>query len=585
MFVIDPIAEANIQEWLNGPFDEATKEGIKSLIKRNPDDAINAFYRSLSFGTGGMRGLMGVGTNRLNIYTIKMATQGLANYLLKTEKGELSVLIGYDSREGSKEFAEEAAKVLAGNNIKVYLFKNLRPTPLVSYGCRFKKANAAIMITASHNPKEYNGFKVYWNDGAQVLPPHDIGIVEEVEKIKTLAHVKTTPSINSPLIELIEEEVDQNYIKDTLSLQFYEEVNKKKGSDLNIVYTSLHGTGITVTPKLLSQAGFTSIKYVDSQIIPDGKFPTVPFPNPEEKEALTLGIEKLISTNSDILIAQDPDADRIGVVAMHEGKPFIFTGNQVACICLEHILKALEDSGAMLENKGFIKTIVTTELFAEIVKHYGATYTDVLTGFKYIAEVIADWEKANGPKYIFGGEESLGYLLGTFARDKDAVGAAMLIGEVALLAKLEGKTLVDKLYDLYEEYGIYSEKVISVKFSESKAGKEAMIASMKKLRENHFTEIEGFQVIAIDDYLLKTSHDLINGKVTPITLPTSDVLIYRLLGGSKLMIRPSGTEPKVKIYCSVVEEDYEDLESGKKKADKRADELLETVQELLQEAK
>lgn len=580
---LDPLISERVTSWLNGSYDETSKAEVRTLLEKHPEEAIDAFYKSLTFGTGGMRGLMGVGSNRMNPYTVRSATQGLANYLLsQSPEKPLSVFVGYDSRHHSREFAEETAKVFAGNGIKVFLTTDMRPTPLISFGCRFKGCNAAVMITASHNPPEYNGYKVYGQDGGQVTAPHDIAIVDEVNKIQDPTQVKTVDSIKNPLIVFVEDEVDDAYLEAIKTLSFYPEENKANGANLHIVYTSLHGTGITLAPRALRLWGFNTISFVEKQIIPDPNFPTVHSPNPEEAEALRLGTETLIAKNADILIATDPDADRVGVVAMHEGAPYAFTGNQIACICLEHICQALRTNGNMPANAAFIKTIVTSELFRVIAERYEAACFDVLTGFKYIAEMLHKWDLNPGSyHYIFGGEESLGYLLGTFSRDKDAISSSALIAEVASHAKLQGKTLVDCLHDLHETYGIYAERQISIKFEDSKVGQDQMKLAMQKLREQPFNEVESDTVVKIDDYLNSTSLDLATGATTPITLPVSDVIVYWLANGGKLMVRPSGTEPKVKVYVGVIIKEYETIPQGEAAADKKANEMLQAIKELL----
>lgn len=578
----DPAIDARIKQWLSPPYDEETQQEVKRLLDSNPKELADAFYKNLTFGTGGMRGIMGIGTNRLNIYTIRQATQGLASCLQKEYLTDpISVFISYDSRHHSKEFAEEAALVLAGNGIKVYLTEALRPTPLVSFGCRYNSCKAAIMITASHNPPEYNGYKVYWKDGGQVLPPYDERITFEVENTD-LSKVKRADSLDHPLIEKVGDDVDEAYLDALSTLPFYPDTNKKEGQKLSICYTSLHGTGITLVPASLKKWGFENLHFVNQQIIPDGNFPTTHSPNPEEPKALSLGIETLTKEGADILLATDPDADRVGVVVMHEGKPVILTGNQVACLCLEHICNAFNERRQIRENLTFIKTIVTTELFKAITERYGVNCVEVLTGFKYIAQKITEWDETGArEKFIFGGEESLGYLLGTFTRDKDAVVSSCLIAEVALQAKLNQKTLVDLLNDIFATYGIYSEKLFSVNFQESSEGKNAMELAMQKLRADPFNEINGARVFFVDDYLSLQRHNLQTGEVTPLTLPRSDVLVYWLEGGGKLMVRPSGTEPKVKLYGSVVLNEYENLEEGKKRADALVYELLESVKLLL----
>lgn len=581
---LDPMTAANIALWLNGHYDEGTKEEVRQLIKENPKEATDAFYTSLSFGTGGMRGVMGVGSSRMNVYTIRAATQGLANYVNQQPSPESghSAFIGFDSRHHSRTFAEEAAKVLAANGIRVFLCRDLRPTPLVSFGCRFKKCTTAIMITASHNPPQYNGYKVYWSDGGQVLPPHDTGIMEEAAKITDPNMVKIASSIDNPLITLVSEEIDAPYIEEGSCLQYYPEDNRRYSKDLKIIYTSLHGTGITLAPKMLAAWGFSNVAFVEKQIIPDGDFPTAKYPNPEEKAALTLGIEQLQATQSDILIATDPDADRVGVVVRHKGEAVILNGNQVASLCLEHVCEALTAKKKMPEKAAFIKTIVTTELFQAICNAYQKPCINVLTGFKYIAETIFEWEKdPHGYQYLFGGEESYGYLLGTIARDKDAITASALISEMALHAKKQGKTLVDLLHDLYQKYGVFHEALLSVGFEESKAGKEKMAQSMANLRQHLPDHIYGIAVSAVEDYLSSIRTDNTTKKTEAITLPKSDVLLFWLADGTKLIIRPSGTEPKVKLYCGVVNKENASIEERLKQSQAKATELLAALKQML----
>lgn len=579
---LDPITQKNVDLWLKGGYDEETKQKIRTLLEENPQEVVDAFYKNLTFGTGGMRGIMGVGTNRMNSYTVKLATQGLANYILKQEeKNKHAVLIGFDSRHHSKEFAEEAAKVLAANGIEVYLFRDLRPTPLVSFGCRFKNCISAIMITASHNPPEYNGYKVYWSDGAQVLPPHDVGIIEEVGKITDLNQVKSLETLDSPLIHLIEEEVDDAYLQEIFDLQFYPEENKDEGYELKIVYTSLHGTGITLAPRALRMWGFTNLNFVDKQIIPNGDFPTARYPNPEFREALLEGIKVLQESKSDLLIATDPDADRMGVVVLHQGAEVILNGNQIACIAMEHICEALKNQNKLSEKTAFVKSIVTSELFKKIAESFQANSFDVLTGFKYVAEKIREWDLTGAYDYIFGAEESYGYLLGKVARDKDAILASALISEIALKAKMQHKTLVDLLNDLYLKYGIYMTKLISIEFAETKEGGEEMKAAMQKLRENHLKELDGIAVSQIDDYLISKSHNMESGETKSLSLPKSDLMIFWLKDESKIMVRPSGTEPKVKIYGEVVLRDSSDLAEGEREAEQKAAQLLNAIEKVI----
>lgn len=570
---LDPVAVKNANHWLEEPYDEATKSWIRDNLKNNPDLINRAFYRDLEFGTGGLRGIMGVGSNRMNVYTIRRATQGLANYLLKQNVEHPSVFIGYDGRLNSYEFAIESAKVLAANGIKTFLFKELRPTPLVSYGVRFKKCLSGIMITASHNPPDYNGYKVYWNDGGQVLPPHDIGIIEEVYKLKSLSQIKVG-DINSPLIVKILEEVDNSY------LETIEKLRLDTGEiPVKVLYTPLHGTGITLMPQVMSRFGVTHFATVEKQSKPDGNFTYAPVPNPEEKEALNMGIEQLLREEHDILIANDPDADRVGVAVRHHGKAVILTGNQIASLCLQYLIKNKKDLPA---NAAFIKTIVTTELFRKIAVLNGYSSFDVLTGFKYVAEKIREWEENGNPyRFVFGGEESYGYLYGTQTRDKDALIMSALISEMAGFAKKQNKTLIDLRDELYKEYGLYFETLTSLKFPETKEGNEAMKRAVGKLRSNPPLKFGDQDVIAIDDYQLREKLDLVTGKKEPLTLEQSDVLVFWLKDSSKVMIRPSGTEPKVKIYCGVMTAAYETVESGLQELEKRANLLIKQLKELV----
>lgn len=552
---LDVNAKRNIEKWLQGGYDEETKTLIRRLMQENPQELNNAFYTSLSFGTGGLRAMVGVGCNRLNIYTIRTATQGLANYINKQPKTECghAALIGFDSRHHSKEFAEETAKVLAANDIQVYLFREMRPTPLVSFACRLKKCSAAVMITASHNPPEYNGYKVYWSDGGQVLSPHDKNIVEEISRIENIEDVKCAGSLEHHLISMIDLEMDEEYLKQHDRLQFYPEQNKQFGSELKVVYTSLHGTGITLVPKLLQRWGFTHLSFVQQQVIPDGSFPTTKSPNPEEPGSLQMGIQQLKDSQADLLIATDPDADRAGVVIMHQGQVEILNGNQIACICLEHICEALVKSGRLPQRAAFIKTIATTELFKVIAESYNCICFDVLTGFKYIVELIHKWEESSeGFNFVFGGEESLGYLLGTQTRDKDAVLASALICEVALKAKLQGKTLLDLMHEIYQKHGVYVEKLFSIKFEESKEGHEQMKQMMITLQMSPPHQLAGIEVVQVDDFMAGTTTDLQTGHTQPFAFSGSSGIRLRLADKSLLLVRPSGTEPKVKVYVSAV---------------------------------
>lgn len=560
---MDPAIEKRVQSWLDGPYDAKTKEEIRHLLTADPKQIADAFFKDLSFGTGGMRGVMGIGTNRLNKYTIGAATQGLANYLKnqpETESG-YSVFIGYDVRHHSREFAEEAARVLDGNGIKALLSKEICPTPLVSFACRHFGCSAAIMITASHNPPQYNGYKVYWNDGGQVVPPHDVGIMEEVAKIKSPAQV-----LMGSHFKEIGSELDEAYLVELKKLQLYPELSKVP---LKIIYTNLHGTGIRIVPRALKEWGYTHLSFVEKQKPLDGNFTNAPSPNPEEEKALHLGAEQLVAEQGDVLIGTDPDADRVGAVALNGKKPVLLTGNQTACICLHHICHALTSKEEFPPNAAFIKTIVTTELFKDIAESFGGKCIDVLTGFKYIGEQIGIWENAfDAYQFIFGAEESYGSLFGTFVRDKDAVSASCVIAEAAALAKKQNLTLIDRLYQIYRKYGVHRESLTNLAYSDSKAGMEQMQSLMIKIRKNPPAKIGGQAVISVEDYLTGS-----------FDLPKSDVLRFWLDDGTKLVIRPSGTEPKVKIYTEVIQKEAEDVEKAIASCDARLKTLVASFQQ------
>lgn len=544
---MDPKILARAQAWLDNPYyDDATKTEIRSLLK-NPDQLTDAFYTDLSFGTGGLRGVMGVGSNRMNIYTIRKATQGLANYILKNGNPSRGVVVGFDSRLHSEEFAKETAKVLAGNGIRVFLFPELRPTPLVSFGVRHLNAQAGVMITASHNPKEYNGYKVYWDDGAQIVPPHDTGIIAEVEKVSFPAQIHLA-KIPHQLISLIDKSLDEAYLQAISLLQHF----PGSRSSLKISYSSLHGTGITLMPKALQQWGFSSPHLVASQCTPDGNFPTVHFPNPEYPEALQAGISDLRDAGSDIFIATDPDADRIGVVVQHQGKPVTLTGNEQAAIGAYFICQTLADQKKLPLRGAIVTTIVTTELLKKIAQAFGVTCVEVLTGFKYIGEKIHEWEqKADGLQFLFGAEESYGYLVGTHARDKDAIVSGCLFAEIAGHLQSQGKTLIDLLQEIYQRFGIYREQQLSLSFEEGKKGIDRIRALIAQLRTNPPQSLGGQAVTTFEDLLKGTS-----------SLPASDVLIFRLADQSKVIIRPSGTEPKLKIYLAAHIPTFQSIQQG-----------------------
>ena len=545
---MDAATLERIHAWSSSPFDDETRKIVEHLAETDPVACTNAFYTRLAFGTGGLRGLMGIGTSRMNKYTVGFATEGLARYLRKTfGSGSLRVFIGYDCRNHSKEFAEEAAKVLAGHNIQVFLADSIVTTPFTSFATRALNCQAGIMITASHNPKEYNGYKVYWQDGSQILSPHDKEIEKEIYQVVSPNQVKASP-LDSPYIEKVGDSLKADYNRAICELQLLKEKTLQHGKELKVIYTNLHGTGIVFVPELMQQWGFTNFLTVDEQKNPDGNFPTVDFPNPEEPSTLEKGVQMMEKVKGDLLIATDPDGDRMRVAVRTGDKITLLNGNQIACLLLHHILSHLS---SLPKNSVVIKTVVTTDLFRKIAEDFGIECVDVLTGFKYIGELIHQYEDGS-KSFIFGGEESYGTLLGTSVRDKDGVMASLLIAEAALAAHLEGKTLLDRLEELYQAHGYYAEGIRSVTYPESKEGREKMGKIMNLLRTEPPREIQHIEVIEIEDYLKKKKTDLKTGIETPLTLPTSDMLIFRLKSGAKLVIRPSGTEPKIKIYGEVI---------------------------------
>ena len=536
-----------IASWLEGNFDTATKEEIRSLQANQPDLLEDAFYRNLEFGTGGLRGLMGVGTNRVNKYTIGMATQGFSNYLLKTyPNASISVVVGHDSRNNSRFLAETTAQVFAANGIKVYLFEALRPTPELSFAIRQLQCKAGVVCTASHNPKEYNGYKAYWNDGGQLVPPHDKNVITEVEAIQSLEEVKWTGG--DALIEIIGAEMDASYIAMLKTLSVYPEVIAAQ-SDLKIVYTPIHGTGITLVPKVLEAYGFKNVHVVEEQATPDGNFPTVAYPNPEESETMRIGLEKAKALNADILLGTDPDADRVGIgVKNHKGAWVLMNGNQTAVLAFAYMMEARKAKGIAAPNDMVVTTIVTTEMINEVARQNKVNCYNVLTGFKWIAELVK--EKEGKENYIIGGEESFGLMIGDQIRDKDAVSAVALLCEMAAYEKNKGKSLFDKMIELYMQYGFYYEHLISIT-KKGMNGQQEIAAMMEGYRKQPPTEIAGMKVVTLLDYQLQLSTNLQTGTQTKIALPKSNVLQFVTEDGTKISARPSGTEPKIKFYFSV----------------------------------
>ena len=540
------LVTAKAQEWLGGSFDEKTREEVKALMaKEDKSDLIDAFYKDLEFGTGGLRGIMGAGTNRMNIYTVGMATQGLANYLNKNfkERKEISVVVGHDCRNNGRLFAETVANIFSANGIKVYLFDDLRPTPEVSFAIRYLGCQSGVNVTASHNPREYNGYKAYWEDGAQVLAPHDTGIIDEVAKVK-VADIKFKG--NPDLIKIIGEEVDKPYL-DAIEGICIDPDLVKRNHDLCIVYTPLHGCGRVMIPRSLKQWGFTNVNCVPEQMIPDGNFPTVVSPNPEYPEALTMALALARKLNADVVMASDPDADRLGVACRDDkGELTLLNGNQTAMIFLYYIITQYTKLGKMTGKEYIVKTIVTTEVISRIAEKNNLEMFDCYTGFKWIAKVIAD-ENAKGKHYIGGGEESFGFLAEDFVRDKDAVSACSLMAEIAAWAKENGKTLWDLLLDAYQEYGFSQEAAVSV-VKPGKSGADEIKAMMEQFRANPPKSLAGEKVVLVKDFKLLKQTDAA-GKVTDLVMPEpSNVLQYFTAAGDKISVRPSGTEPKIKFY-------------------------------------
>jgi len=537
----------NISNWLNGNYDNETKEAIKNLQQTNLADLEDSFYRNLEFGTGGLRGVMGVGTNRMNKYTVGMATQGMANYLKKSfPNQEIKVCVGHDSRNNSRFFAETTANVFAANGIKVYLFSELRPTPELSFAIRSLGCKSGVVCTASHNPKEYNGYKAYWDDGAQLVPPHDKNVIKEVEAIGSVDDVLWTGGEAN--ITLLDEKMDDAYIAMIKSLSLNPEAIKNQ-HDLKIVYTPIHGTGITVVPKTLKAFGFTNVTVVEEQATPDGNFPTVGYPNPEETETMSIGLAKAKSLDADILLGTDPDADRVGIgVKNHKGEWVLMNGNQTAVLAFAYMIEARKNKGVSQPNDMVISTIVTTEMINEVAKQNGINCYNVLTGFKWIASLIK--EKEGKENYIVGGEESFGLMIGDQIRDKDAVSAVALLCEMAAVEKANGKSLYDKMIDMYMQYGFYLESLISITKKGMNGAKE-IADMMSNYRSNPPATINGSKVVQLLDYELQTGKNLLNGQNWAIDLPKSNVLQFITEDGSKISARPSGTEPKIKFYFSV----------------------------------
>lgn len=539
--------QERVQAWLNGSYDSDTKDAIVRMQADNVVELTDSFYKNLEFGTGGLRGIMGVGTNRINKYTIGMATQGFANYLIQTFPNEqLRVAIAHDSRNNSRTFAEITANVMAANGIQVYLFSSLRPTPELSYSIRQLHCHGGVVCTASHNPKEYNGYKAYFNDGGQLVPPHDKNVIAEVEKILLVEDVKWNGGEQN--IHLIDETLDNQYIEMVKSLSVYPDIISRQ-KNLKIVYTPIHGTGIVLVPKVLQAFGFENIHIVDEQSVPDGNFPTVVYPNPEEAEAMSMGLKKAEELDADILLGTDPDADRVGVgVKDNHGKWVLLNGNQTAVLAFNYLIEARKEKGIAQENDMVVKTIVTTDLIDIIAAHSNIKCYNVLTGFKWIAELIK--EKESNENYVIGGEESYGLMIGSQLRDKDAVSAVALLCEMAAYEKNKGQSLFSKLIDLYNQHGLFREHLISIT-KKGMDGQQQIAEMMERYRTNPPSVLGGVAVTSLLDYEKREARDLTNGQIYDIELPRSNVLQFILADGSKVSARPSGTEPKIKFYFSV----------------------------------
>lgn len=571
MGTLSPEIIKRAESWLSDKYDTKTRKDVQELIDNNPNELLESFYKNLEFGTGGLRGIMGVGTNRMNTYTVAMATQGFANYIRKMFPciEQPRIAIAHDCRNNSKEFAKTTADVMSANGFKVFLFNSLRPTPELSFAIRELQCQAGVVITASHNPKEYNGYKAYWEDGGQLVSPHDKNVIGEVEKITDPSMVNF--NANESLIEYLDEKFDEIYINKILELSLSPELIHKH-KDLKFVYTPIHGTGGQIIPKLFKKAGFNNIDCVEEQMIVDGDFPTVVSPNPEEKAALTMAIEKAKKVNADIVLATDPDADRVGIaVRDNDGEFILLNGNQTAAILTYYLLRRWSELNKLTGNEYIVKTIVTTELLFDIADKYNVKKFDVLTGFKFIADTIL-----NNPEMAFigGGEESYGFLIGDFVRDKDANSACFMIAEIAAWAKEQNKSLYQILKEIYVEFGFYKESLISLT-KKGISGTEEIKNMMHKFRNEPPTEILGSKVVEIKDYKSSMCKNIVSGEETEIRLPKSDVLQFITEDGTKISVRPSGTEPKIKFYFGIKAElkDVSDFDTVNNELNNKLNEL------------
>jgi phosphomannomutase len=544
--------QKKISSWLHSPYDKSTQQQVKELLHQQEDKIKDAFYTDLTFGTAGLRGIMGVGSNRINKYTIGKATQGLANYILETPyEGIKRVAISYDCRLHSEEFAKETACILAANHIEVYLTKSLRPTPFLSFCVRNKHCIAGIMITASHNPPEYNGYKVYWQDGGQIVPPQEIHIIEHIHRIDHIQQIKTS-SLDNPLIKYLDEDDDEAYIRALLPLQMHPDINTKEGHHLKILYSNMHGTGITLLPDALFSWGFTNLHFVEKQKNPDGTFPSAPNPNPELKSAMEEGLFLLKKDHYDLFLATDPDADRVGVAVMHRSSPKLLNGHEIATLCAFYLLSNLKQQKRLSTNHVIIASIVTTPLLKRLCQHFNIKFISVLTGFKYIGQKILSLESSlKEEEFLFGAEESYGYLYGSHCRDKDALVSSCLLSEMTLWCKKQQMTLIDFLYKIYTLFGVYQERQLSIQLEEGQKSHQLILAAMEHLRSSPPSHLEGLKILSIADYMTRVQTETTTQKTHPLDLPKSNALAYTLEDNSQFIIRPSGTEPKIKIYASI----------------------------------
>lgn len=573
---LDPTVQVNIDQWLNGNYDEESKQHIRDLLAAEKyTELTDAFYKDLEFGTGGIRGIMGVGSNRINKYTLGMATQGLSNYLLQLYPGEqIKVAIAYDCRNNSDTFARLVAEVFSANGIYVYFFESLRPTPELSFAIRELGCRSGVMLTASHNPKEYNGYKAYGADGGQLTAPHDVNVMEEVRKINSVDEIKFTPQEDK--IETIGKAMDEKYLEAILKLSISKDAIQRQ-HDLAIVFSPIHGTGGVLVPPALERWGFTNVQLVEEQMVVDGNFPTVIYPNPEEEEALTMALNQAKASDAELVMANDPDADRVGIaIKDSEGDFILLNGNQTAVLLINYVMTAWEKSGKLTGDQYIIKTVVTTYLIDKIAESKGIDCYNTLTGFKWIGKIMTALE---GKKtFLAGGEESYGLLVGEHARDKDAVVSCTMIAEMAAYYKDQGHSLYDALLDIYLEYGCYKEKLIAVT-KKGKSGAEEIAALMEKYRKDPPLVLGGSMVSQIKDYQNGTTTNLADGSKSKLDFPKSNVLQFITQDGSIVSARPSGTEPKIKFYCSVNTPlpSKNDFTAVERKLDTKIDQMMQDL--------